>query len=167
MDDITHVEIINIAPHGPASRIVIHSDTDGEARAFEFRSYEMSGDGMTELWTLGPEVELEEREPLESVFKDGAWPVGAPLTEEEAAELEQRLREELAKPLTYKVLPPSPPYTPKAGEVITVDGTECIVNQVVHTADKLEIAATRLRAALAQPAGSAVLIDMPARDGAG
>lgn len=69
---ITHVEIRNIAPHGPASRIVIHSDTEGTARAFEFRSYEISDDGMTELWTLGPEVELEERARPKSVFEDPA-----------------------------------------------------------------------------------------------
>lgn len=74
MDEITHVEIINIAPHGPAHRVIIHSDAEGEARAFEFRAYERSEDGMTELWTLGPEVELEEREPLMSVFKDGVYP---------------------------------------------------------------------------------------------
>lgn len=118
MDEITHVEIHNIAPLGPAETIVIRSGT--EARAFEFRSYERSDDDMTELWTLGPEVELKGRRPIKSVFKDGAQPsiIGTVRDSEDAGQ----------------------PLTLKPGETLIIRVSDLTPNQVQYYQESLDAA---------------------------
>jgi hypothetical protein len=79
---------------------------------------------------------------------------------EEMADLERRFKEALADPKRRTVVLSKPLHAPNPGDVITVGGAECVVNQWLHTSDGLRITATRLHAVTAQPAGSAVTIDV-------